>query len=122
MITILLIEDHPDLAEALREAFETDQYHVVVGHNGEDGLRLLRDRDELPHLIMCDMRMPSMDGFEFLRQLRANAVWESLYVIAMSGDKGDKLRALQAGANTYEPKPINIPRMQQMFANLFALD
>jgi CheY-like chemotaxis protein len=82
MRTILIVEDEVDLAEVLREALEMYGYRVVLAHDGRDGLEKLDS--EPPQLIITDIMMPLVDGYELIRAVRTNPKTRDIPVIAMS--------------------------------------
>jgi CheY-like chemotaxis protein len=80
--TVLIVEDEVDLAEVLREALEMYGYRVVLAHDGREGLVKLAS--EQPELIITDIMMPLVDGYELIRNVRSNPQTRSIPIIAMS--------------------------------------
>ena len=105
---VLLLEDNPELSDVLREVISLAGHHVSVAQNGREGLDILLDLSSAPDIVICDLVMPDMDGFEFIRELRANPTWNGVYCIAMSGAKHEEKMALEAGADQYLVKPFSI--------------
>lgn len=105
---ILIAEDHPANAELLKECLTSAGYQVTHAVNGEEAVRLALA--EPPELILLDVAMPRMDGFEACRRLRANASTGNIpivFVTALDSDS-DKEQGIQAGADDFLNKPINI--------------
>ena len=103
---ILVAEDHLDSRDALRALLEAFGYEVVVAVNGRQAVELAVS--EAPDLILMDIMMPELDGFEATRTLRRDARTASLPIIAVTAMEGAHQLAIQAGANDYVRKPIDI--------------
>lgn len=107
---VLVLDDNPDIlalvSAMLQRAF--DRCQVVTGRNGSEGLAAMADSDGPPDIILSNLRMPEMDGFAFVREVRRNADWVDIRVAMMSAlsteDIRDKARA--SGAQTFLPKPF----------------
>ena len=106
MTTILLIEDNASLRRNIAEMLTLEDYHVLCAANGADGLRQLRA--EKADLILCDIMMPGMDGYEVLAQIRADAAMVSLPFIFLTskGEMPDLRLGMSLGADDYLPKPV----------------
>lgn len=107
MTTILLIEDHAPLRENLREMLSLDGFRVLTAENGRAGLELAAR--ELPDLILCDIMMPGMDGYEVLQRLRATAATKAVPFIFLTakGTAPDIRAGMNLGADDYLPKPVS---------------
>ncbi len=105
---VLIIEDIHELADVLRQLVEIMGFSCQCASNGEEGLALLSSFPEPPLLILCDITLPGIDGFEVLRRVRADAVWSDVVFVAMSGNMHDKRTTLEMGANHYLLKPFNM--------------
>ena len=107
--TILVVDDTPDNL-TLMTALLKDDYRVKVAHNGERALRLVQGADP-PALILLDIMMPGMDGYEVCRRLKADPVTESIPVIFLTArsEAEDETRGLSMGAVDYIVKPISPP-------------
>ena len=104
--TILVAEDHLDSRDALRALLEAFGYQVVVAVNGRQAVELaLQDG---PDLILMDIMMPELDGFEATRELRRHESTAQTPIIAVTAMEGAHELALQAGANDYVRKPVDI--------------
>lgn len=107
---ILYIEDNPDNLRLVRKALEARGYEVVDAINGAEGLE--KASDSQPDLILLDINLPDIDGYDVARSLRksSNTAVTSIPIIAITANalKGDAEKALEAGCNIYLSKPINI--------------
>jgi len=101
---VLLIEDEAPIRKFLRAALEGQGYTVVETASGKDGLTQAATR--VPDLVLLDLGLPDVDGFEILRRIRE---WSGLPIIVLTarGQDGDKVRALDAGADDYVTKPFS---------------
>ncbi len=99
--TILLVEDEPLLANLLRQRFEKEGLKVVLARDGEEALRALRDVK--PDVILLDVILPKISGFELMETLRADPQLEKAPVIIISnlGQEGDMARGEKLGAVQY---------------------
>jgi CheY-like chemotaxis protein len=104
--TILVAEDHLDSRDAMRAILEAFGYRVVEAVNGREAVDLaLQDP---PDLILMDIMMPELDGFEATRELRRHARTRSTPIIAVTAMEGAQALALQAGATDFVRKPVDI--------------
>jgi two-component system, OmpR family, KDP operon response regulator KdpE len=101
---VLVVDDEPPIQRLLRATLQADGYAVATAGTGEEALAFLED--ERPDLIVLDVMMPGMDGFETLRHIRARSQLPVILLTARSSDP-DKLRGLQTGADDYMTKPFN---------------
>jgi len=107
MATILVVEDEPIIARLLRETLQAEGYTAILARTGEEAVHLaLR---ETPHLVMLDIMLPGMDGFEVVKALRANLKTAHIPVIMLSArhDTADKVRAFEQRVDDYLTKPFN---------------
>ena len=104
---ILVVDDNPDLAQALSLGFKLEwpECEVVAAHNGGNGLTLFGK--ENPDLVVLDIAMPGMDGFEVVRRLREISD-VPVIMLTVRGEELDKVRALELGADDYLTKPFSI--------------
>lgn len=108
MSKVLCIEDEEDLLFDICAELRDAGYEVLSTNNGADGLRLIRS--EIPDIVLCDIRMPIMDGYELLSIVRASKDdWSCIPFIFLTayGEREDMLRGLRAGADDYLIKPID---------------
>ena len=103
--TIMIVEDEPAVARGVQVALEREGYDVSVQPTGEEALARLRD--QAPELVVLDVRLPGIDGFEVLRQLRRESHAPVLFLTARS-DEVDKVVGLEMGADDYLVKPFSV--------------
>lgn len=106
---ILIAEDHFDSREALRALLEAFGYEVVEAMNGHQAVEAARAAQ--PGLILMDVMMPVMDGFEAIRKIRESPETNDIPIIAVTAMDGARELALHAGANDYVKKPVDIRRL-----------
>lgn len=109
---VLLVDDDVRNIFALTSALEQKGAIVVIGRNGREALEKLNDVEDID-LVLMDVMMPQMDGFEATLEIRKNPRWRKLPIIAVTAKamKDDQERCLQAGANDYLAKPIDLDRL-----------
>ena len=107
--TILVAEDHLDSRDALRALLEAFGYRVIEAVNGREAIQLALELR--PDLILMDIMMPELDGFEATRELRRHGEMSSTPIIAVTAMEGAHQLAIQAGANDYVRKPVDIRRL-----------
>lgn len=102
---ILIVEDDPDLRDTLQLLLE-DLYDVTCVYEGLESFKTALNQH--PDLVLMDLKMPNMDGFEACRMLRADPQFSDVSVIVVSGfvSDQDRVRALEAGANEFLGKPF----------------
>jgi two-component system KDP operon response regulator KdpE len=103
--TVLLIDDEPPIRRLLRTALAAHDYRLIEAATGEDGLQQAATRQ--PDLIIVDLGLPDIDGFQVIRRLRE---WTATPIIVLSarGQERDKIDALEAGADDYVSKPFGV--------------
>jgi two-component system cell cycle response regulator DivK len=111
MAKILLVEDNEMNRDMLARRLERRGYQVVMAVDGDQGLQLAQA--EAPDLILMDMSLPVLDGWEATRRLKAMPVTQAIPIIALTAHamSGDREKALEAGCNDYDSKPIEFPRL-----------
>jgi len=113
---ILVVEDERRLAQVVRKVLEEEGHTVDVTHDGEEGLAMAMDGSH--DVIVLDVLLPGIDGFEVCRSLRANRVDTPVLLLTALDGVEDRVRGLDAGADDYLPKPF---AFQEMLARLRAL-
>ena len=105
MTNILIIEDDPEAARILELSLKREQYKIAIALNGKQGLVAVQTQQ--PDLVLLDLMMPDIDGYEVLRRIRANPLTAELPIIIVSArtQDADKRMAAQLGANGYLTKP-----------------
>ena len=111
MAKILLVEDNEMNRDMLSRRLERRGYEVVIAVDGQQGVDLAQSAS--PDLILMDMSLPVIDGWEATRQLKAMEAMKSVPIIALTAHamSGDREKALEAGCNDYDTKPIELPRL-----------
>ncbi|MFD0990192.1 response regulator [Mariniflexile jejuense] len=105
--TILIIEDNEQNMYMLSYLLEKSNYIIIKAFNGVEGLRLAHENN--PQIILIDIQLPDMDGYEICNKLRHNGLPKTTTIIAVTSYAmgGDKEKAIEAGADGYLEKPIN---------------
>lgn len=111
MPKILIVEDNEDNRDALSRRLERRGFQVVMAHDGKLGAQMATS--ERPDLILMDMNMPEVDGWEATRLIKADSGTEHIPVIALTAHamSGDRERALAVGCVDYHTKPVELPRL-----------
>ena len=111
MPKILLVEDNEMNRDMLSRRLERKGYEVVLALDGESGVEMATS--QAPDLVLMDMSLPVLDGWEATRRLKANAATRHIPVIALTAHamSSDREKALEAGCDEYDTKPIELPRL-----------
>jgi len=111
MTTILIIEDNEMNRDMLSRRLERRGYDVLLAVDGQTGVAVARART--PDLILMDMSLPVVDGWEATRQLKGDRVLQNIPIIALTAHAmaNDRDKALAAGCDDYDTKPIELPRL-----------
>lgn len=104
---VLIIEDDPSFLRAVSHILEKEGYDVTVASNGMTGLRMAKE--DKPDLLILDVMLPGIDGFEICNRLRNEPETVKLPIIMLSakGQETDKTTGLKVGANNYLTKPVD---------------
>jgi DNA-binding response OmpR family regulator len=106
MSRILVIEDEAEMANGLKDNFEYDGDEVSVASDGESGLAAARERT--PDIIILDVMLPGMSGFDVCRKLRSEGNTTPILMLTARGQEIDKVLGLELGADDYMTKPFSI--------------
>jgi two-component system cell cycle response regulator DivK len=111
MPTILIVEDNELNRDMLSRRLERRGYDTLVAVDGEQGLEVARRIQ--PNLILMDMSLPVLDGWEATRRLKSAPETAAIPIVALTAHamSGDRERALQAGCDDYDTKPVEFPRL-----------
>ncbi|HEU0021361.1 MAG TPA: response regulator [Dehalococcoidia bacterium] len=111
MSRLLLVEDNDMNRDMLSRRLQRRGFEVLIAVDGEEGIKVARS--ELPDLILMDMSLPLLDGWETTRLLKATPSTSSIPVLALTAHaiSGDRERALAAGCDEYDTKPVDIIRL-----------
>jgi two-component system alkaline phosphatase synthesis response regulator PhoP len=106
MKKILLVDDEVDILEFLKYNLEQEDFDVLVSTNGKDALKMILQN---PDLIVLDIMMPGMDGFELYQQIKSDKKSQDIPIIFLTAKSGetDEIKGLDLGANDYIQKPIS---------------
>ena len=118
MAKVLLVEDNEMNRDMLSRRLIRQGYEVVVAVDGEQGVEAaLRER---PAIVLMDMSLPVLDGWEATRRLKADEATRAIPVIALTAHAmaGDRQQALDAGCDDYDTKPIELPRLLEKMRRL----
>lgn len=110
MRNILVIEDEPSVAIALRDSLESEGYQVQTAKDGSEGLRLasVNAGDDGPELIILDLMLPKISGLEVCQRLRRAGVETPVIMLTARGAASDAAFGLKLGADDYIPKPFDV--------------
>jgi CheY-like chemotaxis protein len=116
MAKILLVEDNEMNRDMLSRRLERKGYEVVIAVDGQKAIDLATS--ERPDLILMDMSLPVIDGWEATRRLKADGPTKQIPIIALTAHAmpEDERRAREAGCNDYDTKPIELPRLLEKIA------
>jgi two-component system copper resistance phosphate regulon response regulator CusR len=109
IVDILIVEDEPKMAKALKEGLEADGYSVRVSYTGEEGFYLVQARPF--DLVILDVMLPGHDGFEILATLRKRGIDTPVLLLTAKDTIEDRVRGLDAGADDYLVKPFAFPEL-----------
>lgn len=117
---LLLVDDEPGLREAVKDYLEESGFKVQVASNAREGWELMQQNT--PELVISDIMMPQVDGYQFLKQLREDPRFASLPVIFLTakGMTSDRIQGYQAGVDGYLPKPFDPDELVAIVENLLA--
>ncbi len=115
---VLVIEDNADAAESFREALELSGHVVATAATGVEGLDKARAFD--PDILLCDVGLPDMDGYDIARRMRSDPDLSSVYLVAVTGyaQPEDRSRATSAGFDLHLAKPVDLDELEQALAGL----
>jgi DNA-binding response OmpR family regulator len=107
--TVLIVEDDPSIALGLRMNLEAEGYGVLSAEDGEKALEVVREKE--PHLVILDVMLPAMNGFEVLRTLRHDGFTMPIIVLSARTGEMDKVTGLELGAEDYVAKPFSLAEL-----------
>jgi two-component system, cell cycle response regulator DivK len=120
MKKILLVEDNEMNRDMLSRRLVRNGFEVIMAIDGEQGIAMAQS--ERPDLILMDMSLPVIDGWEATRRVRASEATSAIPIIALTAHamSGDREKAIEAGCNDYDTKPIEMPRLLEKISALLA--
>lgn len=115
---LLLVDDEPGVREAVKDYLEESGFTVQVASNASDAWQMLQQ--QTPDLVISDIMMPQVDGYQFLQQLRDDPRFKSLPVVFLTarGMTSDRIMGYQAGVDAYLPKPFDPDELVAIVENL----
>lgn len=118
MARILLVEDNEMNRDMLSRRLKRNGYDVVIAIDGQQGVDMAAS--EAPDLILMDMSLPVIDGWEATRRVKANEATRGIPVIALTAHAmaGDREKAIEAGCEDYDTKPVEITRLLEKITTL----
>jgi two-component system, cell cycle response regulator DivK len=120
VLTILLVEDNEMNRDMLSRRLERAGYRVILAVDGPRGIAAART--EAPDLVLMDMSLPEIDGWEATRHLKQDPATSGIPVIALTAHAmvSDREKALQAGCDDYDTKPVDFARLLQKMTSILA--
>jgi two-component system cell cycle response regulator DivK len=118
---VLLVEDHPDTSEIMRKELTFVGYDVLIAEDGQQAVAFAAHL--LPDIIIMDMRLPKLNGFEATRRIRENPKTASIPILAVTAmtAAGDREKCRAAGCDGYLPKPFTYRELDHAVKKLFQL-
>jgi len=118
MRKILLVEDNEMNRDMLSRRLERKGFEVVMAVDGQAGIDMASSSN--PDLILMDLSLPIIDGWEATRRIKDDPVTQNIPVIALTAHamEGDEQKALEAGCDDYDTKPVNLNRLLEKIGNL----
>ena len=115
---VLLVDDEPGLREAVQAYLEDSNFSVDAASNAKDGWELLQQN--FPDLVITDVMMPEVDGYQFLKQVREDPRFKTMPVVFLTakGMTTDRIQGYQAGCDAYLPKPFDPEELVAIVENL----
>lgn len=116
---ILIIDDDSRNIFALQLTLKARRYKFLSAQNALEGLQLLQSNSEIG-LVLLDMMMPEMDGYEAIKQIRGSGVYGRVPIVAVTANamSGDREKCLAAGADDYIAKPIDVDKLMKVIEEL----
>ena len=117
---ILIVEDDFDISNMLRIYFQSQEYDVTVAARGEDALEMCRH--QLPQIVVLDIMLPDMDGYDVCREMRGNLRTSHIPIIFLTqkDERSDKIQGLELGADDYITKPFDVEELKLRVKNAIA--
>ncbi len=117
---MMIVEDDSDISNMLRIYFQSQDYDVAVAQRGEDALEMCRQ--QLPHIIVLDIMLPDMDGYDVCRNLRGNLRTSHIPIVFLTqkDERSDKIHGLELGADDYITKPFDLEELKLRVKNAMA--
>ena len=120
-ISILVVEDSPTQAEQIHYELEKKDYIVTLTYNGEEAFEWLQSTQNLPDVIVSDVMMPKMDGYELCKAIRQDERFSKIPIVLLTSlsEPEDIIKSIEAGANKFLTKPFNAKRLADVINELY---
>ncbi|MDA2927192.1 response regulator transcription factor [Acidobacteria bacterium AH-259-G07] len=109
MSRILVVEDDPAILRGLTDNLQYESHEVLTATDGETGYGLIRQKN--PDLVILDLMLPKLSGYELCRRVRAEGVSTPILMLTAKGEEVDRVRGLDLGADDYVTKPFSVPEL-----------
>jgi DNA-binding response OmpR family regulator len=111
MKKILIVDDEPNIIMSLEYIFKKNNFEVFIARDGQEALDILKD--QIPEIIILDVMMPNVDGFETIKKIKSNENWQHCKVIFLSAKnkQTDIQKGLDLGASAYMTKPFSLKKL-----------
>ncbi|MBI1317040.1 response regulator [bacterium] len=118
---VLIIDDEPVMRKLLEQILKS-KYHVTTLENGQEALNWMYSGN-IPDLVVADLKMPVIDGFEYIQRVRESGFFSDVPLIVLSGEESssERIKCLKLGANDYLIKPFNPEELALRIENLLRL-
>lgn len=118
---VLVIDDEPIMRKLLQQILK-DKYEVILKENGREALEWMYSGN-IPDLVVADLNMPEIDGFEYIEKVRESGFFNDVPLIVLSGEESsaERIKCLKLGANDYLIKPFNPEELGLRIDNLINL-
>jgi DNA-binding NarL/FixJ family response regulator len=117
-LLILVVDDDPTVRMSTTDCLESSGYSAIAAENGKEALKLIEEYQ--PHLIVTDITMPQMDGYELIRWVRQRPAFRLMPVVFLTTptDRDERIRGYQLGGDAYLPKPFEPDELRAVIRNL----
>lgn len=107
---ILVVDDEKDIVEFIQYNLEKEGFEVITAHNGNEALEAIKEK---PDLVVLDVMMPGIDGYEVCEKIRLEDKYKSIPILLLTAKtrEQDEIRGLELGADDYIPKPVSIQKL-----------
>jgi DNA-binding response OmpR family regulator len=109
MSRIIVIEDDRAILRGLKDNLECESYEVLTATDGEQGYQLIKERS--PDLIILDLMIPRMDGYELCRKVRSEGITSPILMLTARSEEANRVHGLDIGADDYVTKPFSVPEL-----------
>jgi len=109
MTRVLIVEDDRAILRAIKDNLEYEAYAVLTATDGEQGYRLIQEHH--PDLVVLDLMMPKMDGYELCRRVRKEGITTPILILTARSEEADRIQGFDLGADDYVTKPFSMPEL-----------